>query len=248
MSKRGEKSKTRNIASNIILVCLIAIFVISAYNVGKILYNYYKDRSSYSKITDMAGADEFTGDIDFAKLKEVNPEIIGWIYLKDSKINYPIVQGQDNDKYLHTLYDGTYGGAGAIFADSETQAPFRQFNTVIYGHHMKDGSMFNNLKEFKNPDYEKSHSQFEIITPERKYHLYVIAFCNPKFDSDLHRPNITSDGGKQDYISLINNEALYTTDVKYGTGDKLVLLSTCAYEYEGARYVVVGKLVPWKED
>lgn len=240
-----KESKVHKAASNVILVCLIAIFVISAYNVGKILYNYYKDQQTYKNITVTAGGG-FSGDIDFDALREINSDVIGWIYLKDSKIDYPIVKAPNNDKYLTIKFDGEWGGCGSIFADASSEDPLNQFSTIVYGHHMKDGSMFNNLKEFKDPEYVTRHRRFELITPEQKYHLEVVAFMNPKYDSEVYTPNVRNDK-RESYINMIKNKAEYTTGVPFGVDDTLVILSTCAYEYKGARYVVVGKLVPWEE-
>lgn len=250
MAKKAKKKqgKVHKAATNVILTCLIIIFLVSAFNVGKIMYNYYKDRSTYTKVATAAGTDSFTGDIDFESLWKINPNTIAWIYLKDSEINYPIVKAADNDKYLKVKFDGEYGGSGTLFTDCATEDPFDQFNTIVYGHHMKDGSMFAGLRKFKDVEYEKKHNRFELITPEHKYHLDVIAFCNERSDSTLYQPNVHSLANAADYVNLIKNKAMYTTDVEFDENDKLVMLSTCAYEFNGARYIVYGKLVPWEEN
>lgn len=248
MAKKSKNKRIRRTASNVILVCLIAIFLVSAYNVAKILLNYNKDRNTYKEVEKIASEGEFTGDIDFDSLREINPGIVGWIYLKDTIINYPIVKAPDNEKYLSVKFDGTWGGCGTLFTDCATEAPFDQFLTIVYGHHMRDGSMFNKLKKFKDPDYAKDHGRFELITPSGKFHLDVVAFCNQKSDSDLYQPNIRTEEGRESYINLINKRAEYTTGVEFGKNDQLVLLSTCAYEFKSARYMVIGKMIPWEKD
>lgn len=243
---RRKKSKVHKAASNVILFCLIAIFIFSAYNVGKILYNYQKDQSTYKEVTKAAGG-EFTGDVDFDALRKINPDVIGWVYLKDTKIDYPIVEAPNNDKYLNIKFDGEWGNCGTLFADAGSEDPLHQFSTIVYGHHMKDGTMFNNLKKFKDPEFVKTHPRFELITPEQKYHLEVVAFLNPRSDSAVYQPNVRADK-RNGYIDMLKSKAEYTTGVDFDRNDKLVLLSTCAYEYKAARYVVVGKLVPWEKD
>lgn len=219
------------------------IMVYSGYNIILMAKGYSSDRSVYKQIGEVVG-NEFDGNIDFKELKKMNADVIGWLYLDGTIINYPVVQGKDNDKYLHTLFDGSSGGAGTLFADCYTKKPFKQFNTIIYGHHMKDHSMFWLLDKFTEKEYAEEHPRFELITPEGKYHLEVWACVNMASDSKLYTPNVED---KQAYIDMLRDNAYYTTDVKVKTSDRLVLLSTCSYEYVNARHVVVGKLVPWEE-
>ena len=247
-NKRKSNSKARRIASNTILVCCILIMLFSGYKIFEIVKEYLAGQNSYKEAAKTASTEEFTGNIDFDSLQAINPEIIGWIYLKDTVINYPVAQGTDNDKYLHTLWDGSAAGCGTIFADYRTENPFEQMNTILHGHHMKDGTMFKPLKKFKDKSFADEHSTFEIITPTAKYHLQMVAFLNVAADSSLYQPNPTTDYEKSALVDLINQNAEYTIGVEFSASDKLVMLSTCAYEYDEARYIVVGKLVPWTED
>ncbi|MBQ0041606.1 MAG: class B sortase [Clostridiales bacterium] len=245
MSKRGdERNKIHRIALDVIIVCLLCIVAVSGYKIYTIVSGYLSSQNAYKDIRQEVAEEGFTGDIDWDKLRKTNEDVVGWIYLKDSNIDYPIVKSHDNKEYLTTLFDKTYGVSGSIFVDCETDSPFNQFNTVVYGHHMKDGSMFNNLKKFKDRDYADSHSRFELITPDAKYHLDVAAFLNCPSDSYIYNPNIAGDG-RGEFFQTINNLAEYKTEVKLKENDKIVVLSTCAYEYEGARYVIIGKLTPW---
>ena len=240
---RMKKNKTLTIALDIIMVCLIGICAISGYKLYDLMKNYKADQNVYTEVRAKAG-DRF--DIDWDAMWEINPDIVAWLYLEDSKIDYPVVQGKDNDEYLHKLVDGTPGFAGTLFADGYAAAPFRQFSTIIYGHHMKDVSMFNNLKKFKSKDYVKKHHRFELITPEGKFHLEVCAFLNQPATSPLYQSNV-GEGQAQSYLDMITKNAEYMTSVEVGPNDRIVLMSTCAYEYDDARYVVVGKMVPWEE-
>jgi len=246
LSSRELRLMLKKIATDIIIICLLGIAAFSGYKVYDILKNYHKDQSAYEKVTEVADADEFTGDIDFDELREINSDVVAWIYCEDTKINYPIVTAPNNEKYLTTLFDGTYGGAGTLFADCSTTDAFHQFNTIVYGHHMKDGSMFNNLKKFKDAAFAEAHPQMEIILPDGKYHMQIYAFLNQPADSYVYTPNI-ADSEAQEYLDWITARASYTVNgVSLGKDDRIVVLSTCAYEYDGARYIVVGKLAPWE--
>ena len=241
----SKKARVRRGAENVIMVCLAMIVIISGWKIYTIMRDYHKNQDVYRKISEQTRKSGFTGDIDFDRLRSINPDVVGWLYYEGTVIDYPVVQGRDNDRYLYTLFDGTAGGFGTLFADAATEAPFRQFNTIVYGHHMRDGSMFAPLKKLKSSSYCKEHPQLELITPEGKFHLEIWAFLNQPADSQIYTTNIHDREERSGYIKLIEDLADYTTDVQVSDTDRLVVLSTCAYEYQDARYMVVGKMVPW---
>ena len=158
--KKGKKKKRT--AFKIIMLCLIAVMLVSGWRVFTIVRGYLADRSAYDKISEQAGDAD---NIDFDALREINPDVIGWLRYEDTIIDYPIVQGENNEMYLSMLFDRTWGGCGTLFADCITEAPFRQFNTIVYGHHMKDGTMFACLKELRDPEYCKKNPKLELSTP-----------------------------------------------------------------------------------
>lgn len=239
--KPSKGKRIRRTASNVIMVCLAGIMLVSGWRVFTILKQYHNDKSVYDNISEQANADE---GIDFDALRKINPDIIGWLYYKDTVIDYPVVKGENNEVYLSMLFDRTWGGCGTLFADCITEAPFRQFNTIVYGHHMKDGTMFACLKELRDPDYCAKNPKLELSTPEGEFDLEIWAFLNEPADSNIYETNIKSERDKQAYLDLAESLASYTTDVKVTTEDRLVMLSTCAYEFENARYIVACKMVP----
>ena len=103
--------------------------------------------------------------VDFDALRETGPDIIGWLTLPDTAINYPVTQADDNEYYLHHLYDGTYNKTGCLFADYENQEDFSDRNTIIYGHNMRDGSMFATLNEYDEQSYFDGHPKMYLVTP-----------------------------------------------------------------------------------
>lgn len=104
--------------------------------------------------------------VDFEALWETGPDIIGWLNLPDTAVNYPVTQTDDNEYYLHHLYDGTYNKMGCLFADYENQADFSDRNTIIYGHNMRDGSIFATLNEYDEQSYFDEHPQMYLVTPD----------------------------------------------------------------------------------
>ena len=240
--KKAQKGrKVRRAALKIIMICLAGIMLVSGWKLFTIWKGYHADRVVYDNISDLAG-----DSIDFDALRKINPDVIGWLVYKDTVINYPVVQGENNEMYLSMLFDRTWGGCGTLFADCITEAPFRQFNTIVYGHHMKDGTMFACLKELRDPEYCKKHSRLELSTPEGKFDLVIWAFLNEPSDSNIYLTNIKDENEKQAYLNLIVQLADYITNIEVTTEDRLVMLSTCAYEFEDARYIIVCKMVPYE--
>lgn len=244
--------RIRNGALNVITVCLIGIILVSGYKIGKTMWEYQVAKSAYTNISEKTAKvdpKQFTGVVDWKALKKVNPDVQGWLYQKGTVINYPVVQGTDNDTYLHTRFDKQWSGGGTLFVDCRMEKDFKGFNSIIYGHHMKDGSMFRSIRGYTKEDgYYDKHKTLELATPHGNYHLVVFsAFITKATDEDTYKMTY-DEAEKQAYIDRAweRSELPITRDsVDVTKNDRLVTLSTCAYDYEEARYIVMCKMVPW---
>ena len=244
--------RIRNGALNVITVCLIGIILVSGYKIGKTMWDYQVAKSAYTNISEKTAKvdpKQFTGVVDWKALKKVHPDVQGWLYQKGTVINYPVVQGTDNDTYLHTRFDKQWSGGGTLFVDYRMEKDFRGFNSIIYGHHMKDGSMFRSIRGYtKEEGYYDKHKTLELATPHGNYHLVVFsAFITKATDEDTYKMTY-DEAEKQAYIDRAweQSELPITKDsVDVTKSDRLVTLSTCAYDYEEARYIVMCKMVPW---
>ncbi len=244
--------RIRNGALNVITVCLIGIILVSGYKIGKTMWEYQVAKSAYTNISEKTAKvdpKQFTGVVDWKALKKVNPDVQGWLYQKGTVINYPVVQGTDNDTYLHTRFDKQWSGGGTLFVDCRMEKDFKGFNSIIYGHHMKDGSMFRSIRGYTKEDgYYDKHKTLELATPYGNYHLVVFsAFITKATDEDTYKMTY-DEAEKQAYIDRAweRSELSITKDsVDVTRNDRLVTLSTCAYDYEEARYIVMCKMVPW---
>lgn len=244
--------RIRNGALNVITVCLIGIILVSGYKIGKTMWEYQVAKSAYTNISEKTAKvdpKQFTGVVDWKALKKVNPDVQGWLYQKGTVINYPLVQGTDNDTYLHTRFDKQWSGGGTLFVDCRMEKDFKGFNSIIYGHHMKDGSMFRSIRGYtKEEGYYDKHKTLELATPHGNYHLVVFsAFITKATDEDTYKMTY-DEAEKQAYIDRAweRSELPITRDsVDVTKNDRLVTLSTCAYDYEEARYIVMCKMVPW---
>lgn len=244
--------RIRNGALNVITVCLVGIILVSGYKIGKTMWDYQVAKSAYTNISEKTAKvdpKQFTGMVDWKALKKVNPDVQGWLYQKGTVINYPVVQGTDNDTYLHTRFDKQWSGGGTLFVDYRMEKGFKGFNSIIYGHHMKDGSMFRSIRGYtKEEGYYDKHKTLELATPHGNYHLVVFsAFITKATDENTYKMTY-DEAEKQAYIDRAweQSELPITRDSEDVTkDDRLVTLSTCAYDYEEARYIVMCKMVPW---
>lgn len=244
--------RIRDGALNVITVCLVGIILVSGYKIGKTMWDYQVAKSAYTNISEKTAKvdpKQFTGVVDWKALKKVNPDVQGWLYQKGTVINYPVVQGTDNDTYLHTRFDKQWSGGGTLFVDYRMEKDFKGFNSIIYGHHMKDGSMFRSIRGYtKEEGYYDKHKTLELATPHGNYHLVVFsAFITKATDENTYKMTY-DEAEKQAYIDRAweQSELPITRDsVDVTKDDRLVTLSTCAYDYEEARYIVMCKMVPW---
>ena len=185
--------------------------------------------------------------VDFEALRETGPDIIGWLSLPDTVINYPVTQADDNEYYLHHLYDGTYNKVGCLFADYENKADFSDRNTIIYGHNMRDGSMFAALNEYDEQSYFDTHKQMYLVTPEGSYLCEIFAAFVAKpsesgSDTSPWRLSWKDDGSYTTWLTAMAERSVVETDVTVTSSDKVLTLSTCT-PGGASRFIVMAKLV-----
>ena len=181
--------------------------------------------------------------VDFEKLCARNPDIIGWICVDAfvDIISYPIARAKDNDYYLHRDIDGGYLFAGTIFADYRNGKTFGDPNTILYGHNMKDRSMFGNLRFLKEKERLDKDPYFWILTPQGNYCYRIFAVFDTPVDGDVYTFFDGPDGVAEWEKSLADRSAV-RTDESFSDDDLVVTLSTCTSN-DDYRCVVVGKCV-----
>lgn len=188
-----------------------------------------------------------TQTLDFAALEQINGEFIGWLVCEGTVINYPVVQGDDNTYYLNHLFDGTRNKLGTLFVDCNNAPPFSDFNTVIYGHHMKNGSMFASLVNYKQQAYFDQHPTLMFLTPNGDYEIQLFSGYVTDAVSESFRSTFTDETDFLNFLQNTRKQSNFTSDVVVASTDRIVTLVTCTYEYSDARYVLHGKLVPLDE-
>lgn len=183
-------------------------------------------------------------NIDFDALTAINSHTVGWISSDNGMIDYPVMHGEDNDYYLNHMPDGTPNKNGSIFVDYRNTPGFVDRNTFIYGHNMKNSTMFAELVEYGTEGYYEQHPELLLITPEGNYSLQVFSGYVTAGTSDIYKLTFRDDEDFSEYLERIRALSDFTSDVTVTAEDRIVTLSTCTYDYEDARYVVHCKLVP----
>jgi len=245
--RNGEKTpKQRSYLIYILLIICIFAFCYAGYRVLDIVLEYHQGSKTYHAVSQnyvFRGENSGEKEINYTALQEDYPMATCWIYIKGTPVDYPVAQWEDNSYYLDHLLNGTRNNYGTIFIDYRNNKNLTDRNTFIYGHHMKDGSMFASLVKYKDQSYYESHPQVHLITPEKKYvgEIFSAYVCGD--DSDTFTLKYKTDKDFEKYLKKIQKRSVIDTNVEVSAEDRIVTLMTCTYEYDDARFVVHAKLV-----
>ena len=166
-------------------------------------------------------------ELDLAALREVNPQVVGWISIPGTPIDYPVVQGADNEYYLDHAWDGSRSAAGAIFVECQNSSDFSGFNTILYGHRMSDSSMFNSLRHYDSQAYLEEHPAVYIVT-ERGVQTYeIFSACEVTVTDPVYWLITTQEDYKRSVIDFLLERSVLDAGAAPQTGDRLLTLSTC---------------------
>lgn len=247
-----------------VLIALIGVLIFSAVQAALVMWQYHRADDYYQGIrgavsdggpTPTPPLSEPTTDppdpppikeeppiqVDFEQLTGQYPDLIGWLYCEGTPINYPVMQGKDNNQYLRHLPDGSYSVAGSLFADYRCGKLGEDMNFVIYGHNMKNESMFGTLVRYKEQSYYDSHPVLWLLTPSASYIIKVAFGAVVQANSESYCINFSSGDKYAKYITQIKKNSTFISEVE-DISSNMVTLSTCSYEYENARFILVGIL------
>lgn len=188
---------------------------------------------------------------EYATLYEQNNDMIGWITIPDTRINYPVMQSIDEPNfYLKHGFDKKYTDYGCPYVGESCDVNKPSDNLIIYGHHMKNGSMFSDLEKFKSKNFWAEHKTFSFDTLTEKQTYEIIAVFKTVVYTDsvnefryYQFTDAETPEQFDEYIKTVNSKALYDTGITAEYGDKLITLSTCEYSNKNGRLVLVAKKV-----
>lgn len=182
-------------------------------------------------------------EVDFVSLKQINSEIIAWIYAEDSTINYPVAHNtKDNFFYLDHMFTREGNGSGCIYLDKYNAGDFSDDNSIIYGHNMKNNTMFASLLHYREDGYYEEHPRILLVTPTEKYSLELFAGIITAAKSDDWKQNFTNREDYAAWLADIKSRSVFRSPVEPTAEDRIVSLSTCTYEYDDARLLIMGVL------
>lgn len=180
--------------------------------------------------------------VDFESLRKINPDVVAWIYIQGTNINYPVVQGWDNDYYLYHLFDNTYNKAGSIFMDYRNDYRLSDTNTVLHGHHMRNQSMFAQITGYTNQSFYDEHPYAMLLTPDGNYLVEFFSGYVADAYGSSWKMRFSSDSEYATWLNETAQKSHFASNVVPTVSDQVVTLSTCTYEYDNARFVVHGIL------
>ncbi len=257
--------KTFSRLKAVLIIVLSLVFVFALIQTARVFYDRKKASDAYEDLQDMVIVEETSSpetdpsettgepsdttpeettaafiEVDFKTLQEKYPDVVGWLYCEGTPLNYPVAQGKDNNQYLRHLLSGKYNTAGTLFADYRNAVIGLDDNYIVYGHNMKDGSMFGSLVKYKQQSYYDEHPVIYLLTPDRTYCIELLAGYVTSVTSDAYRLNFDSAELMDKYVEEAIKKSTFKSNADYKSGDRLITFSTCSYEYTNARYVVVG--------
>lgn len=247
----------------IAVVVFFAIFAFSAWKLLEIGAEYRRGEKEYERLeqyvqipetvpaTTQSKTEDSTAPVetrpagtawpkvDFAALQMLNPDVVGWIYIEGTNVNYPIVQAGDNDSYLYRLISGETNSSGSIFLDAGASELFLSRNNSLYGHNMKNGTMFADITDYVDQEFYEAHPVALLLTPQGNYKVNIFScYITDAWDNAWQISFNGSEYGQ--WLNELQRRSYLVTDVHPTEADRVLTLSTCTYETENARLLVHG--------
>lgn len=266
-----EDRKKKDRIYNILMAVFVAVFLFAGVRLALIYINYQKAVNEYSSLekdyiqeaavqesttagTEVSAASAVAAapaplyphwTIDFAALRKVNEDIDGWLYMEACSISYPIVRGSDNEYYLKHTFEKKTNSSGAVFMDYRNNLDYSDLNTFVYGHNMKNGSMFGKLKKlYKETGLRSKYPYFYIFNADGQVLKYqIFSYYITTDDSDSYTM-IDQDKNYDAYVSKVTRRSIEKIEADTSGHEPIVTLSTCSGPSGGnQRFLVHGILV-----
>ena len=247
----------------IISVVLAAVLAVSTFFIIRNKMDSAKQNEVYDNLAEIVEDDQpeenegitYSEDKDYLaeyyELYQQNNDMVGWIKVDDTNINYPVMQSIDEPNfYLKHKFDKTYSAYGCPYVQENCDVQKPSDNIIIYGHHMNDGSMFTGLMKFTDKSFWENHKtiEFDTLTDQNQYEVIAVFKTVVYTDSEesfKYYEFTDAENAEEfdEYVAKCKELSLYDTGVTAEYGDKLISLSTCEYSHNNGRLVVVAKRV-----
>ena len=250
-------AKQKKIFKKVIFIILIIIFICSILYIAKYIYNSHKGAEEQNIIENVViNEEEITEEktenmLKLEELQKKNSEIVAYIQIDGTKISYPVLQTTDNDYYVTHNYKKEYSETGAIFLDKDSDLNKPSTNFLIYGHRAKNGTMFEDLINYKKEKFYKEHPIIKLTTPteDAEYEIIAVFLSRIYYKSEknvFRYYYFIEAQNEKEYNEYVNNSkkaSLYDTGKTAKYGDQLLTLSTCEYSQDDGRLAIVAKKI-----
>lgn len=255
-SEQQKKAMHYRIAAIALAVILLAS---GGYLAGKHL-DYQKGAENYQTAAEKAAVPQWSlrpelpvqeqedvyaaalADTDLEALREVNPDVIGWIMIPETAISYPVLQKEDNRYYLDHTWMGERSAVGAIFMECTNAPDLSGFNTILYGHRMNNDSMFGPLSFYQDEEFWREHPVVYLVTDSGVHTYDIFAAHEVGIKEIVYRLDLEESGLQQEFIDFCLDRSEINTGVVPTTEDRVITLSTCTTQGHATRWVVQAVL------
>lgn len=236
----------------ILTVFLCIVFLYSSIKLVDYINEWYSNKKTNKKISEVYHQLDTTRTVDtsapkqhtdrYSKLLDINKDIVGWIKIPGTKIDYPVVQADNNQFYLNHNINKEVSSHGSIFMDYRSLYD-EKLNMVIYGHNMKDGSMFAGLSQYKKADFYKNNPyiEYDSLGEVMKWQIFSVYIYNT--DNENFKVYFKDSKEHSQYLDEIINQSIYDTGIVVTKDDKILTLMTCSYERNDSRLIIYAKRV-----
>lgn len=230
----------KKVIKKLILIVSISFFIISLTNFYKGIKEYYKNNKLYNEISNLNPFENNDLNITYNRLKELNNDYTAWLYIPNTNISYPIVKGADNSFYLNHNFLKQESNAGSIFIDYNINE-FKDRNTIIYGHYMKDGSMFADLhKIYSNPI---TTNKIYIATKDEILEYEVFSIFKDLADINNYQRFWSTAEDYLTYMNMLKDKSIINYNLTLNNSSKILILSTCDFNNTNGRLLLTSVLI-----
>lgn len=232
--RRKKNKRYKKVILNIIIYMILLFVLIYS---GIKIFKWYKDKTNNNKIAEQIKSTVIVEDenkeeytVDFKKLKEQNNETVAWIKVNNTNVEYPVLRATNNSFYLNHSFDKSKNSAGWIFADYRNKFDGTDKNIIIYGHNMRDDSMFGSLKNILNSDWYDNEENTNItLYTENEKSIYKV-FSIYKIESEDYyiKTEFSNDNEFEKFIETLKKRSIKNFNIDISKEDSILTLSTCA--------------------
>ena len=266
-AKKRKPVKKRDPLLTGVSIALVCVMLFAGFKLASTIANYKKNRDAYSTLNDSAvvrftpkpvevvteeteeipveeePVSEVPISVDWEILQQTNSDIVAWLYCPDTIISYPIVQSVDNDYYLTHDFYRDERSAGSLFADKDSVVGISASHLIVYGHNMKDNSMFGTLKSYATEEYYTEHPIFYLLTPNQNYRIELVQAQTIDASIDNYPTYFSTESDKISYIDRLSSTAYWLNTDNIHSDLQLITFSTCTSS-DDERFIVQGTLIP----